>query len=119
MKTRILNCIHRYTPSTCFLGLIVISIIHNKKIIFIVTLFAIFLYECIKTVVCHKGALDIISPTPVEIKSQPYHPSVCFFKEGWNGYKYWMAFTPMPKEALPYPDRWENPCLVASMDGIM
>lgn len=29
-----------------------------------------------------------------------------------------MAFTPMPLGAKPYPDRWENPCVISSNDGI-
>ena len=45
---------------------------------------------------------------------QATHPSVVQFDEPWNGYKYWMAFTPYPhnQEAL------ENPCVVGSNDGI-
>ena len=28
---------------------------------------------------------------------EAYHPKVIAFKEKWNGYKYWMSFTPYPK----------------------
>lgn len=40
------------------------------------------------------------------------HPSVQFFWDGWNGYKYWMAFTPYTSTAN------ENPSIVASNNGI-
>lgn len=50
--------------------------------------------------------------------NQPYHPSVLFFANGWNGYKYWMAQTPFPWGGLPYRDRWECPVIYRSQDGI-
>jgi hypothetical protein len=40
------------------------------------------------------------------------HPSVVFDPQGWNGYRYWMAFTPFPD------DKRENPSIVVSQDGI-
>jgi hypothetical protein len=40
------------------------------------------------------------------------HPSVVYVADGWNGYTYWMAFTPFP--ASPR----ENPSIVASNDGV-
>ena len=40
------------------------------------------------------------------------HPSVVFAPQGWNGYRYWMAFTPFPD------DRREEPSIVVSQDGI-
>lgn len=42
------------------------------------------------------------------------HPSVVFRPEGWNGYTYWMAFTPYQNAN----DSMEDPNVVASMDGI-
>lgn len=44
--------------------------------------------------------------------NEPYHPSVIKFDTAWNGYKYWMAYTPFPNEAN------ENPCICASNDLI-
>ncbi|MBP3909228.1 MAG: Ig-like domain-containing protein, partial [Turicibacter sp.] len=41
------------------------------------------------------------------------HPSVLFFKNGWNGYKYWMAINPYPKTQ----SKFENPCMIVSNDG--
>jgi len=40
------------------------------------------------------------------------HPSVVFAPQGWNGYRYWMAFTPFPDGSR------ENPSIVVSHDGI-
>lgn len=42
------------------------------------------------------------------------HPKVLYFQNGWNGYKYWMAYTPYPKGDI----KAENPCVSASNDGI-
>lgn len=39
------------------------------------------------------------------------HPSVEYFPRKWNGYEYWMAYTPYPGTAN------ENPVIVASNDG--
>ena len=44
--------------------------------------------------------------------NEPYHPSIVKFNTAWNGYKYWMAYTPFPSEAD------ENPCICASNDLI-
>lgn len=40
------------------------------------------------------------------------HPDVVHVPGGWNGYEYWMAFTPFPTSPR------ENPSVVASNDGI-
>lgn len=45
---------------------------------------------------------------------QACHPSVVYFSDGWNGYKYWMAMTPYPNSN----DMLENPSILASNDGI-
>lgn len=45
---------------------------------------------------------------------QATHPSVLYFKNGWNGYKFWMGYTPYEysNELL------ENPSVAASNDGV-
>lgn len=48
----------------------------------------------------------------------PYHPSVLYFRNGWNGYKYWMAETPFMPNTKPYRDRFECPSIHVSQDGI-
>ena len=43
---------------------------------------------------------------------QPTHPSIVSFTEKWNGYKYWMAYSP-----YPYGNgEEENPCIACSND---
>lgn len=60
---------------------------------------------------------------PLEIRTfdrsdSPYHPSVLYFKNGWNGYKYWMVETPFSPQCKPYRDRNECPSIHVSNDGI-
>lgn len=63
--------------------------------------------------------------TPIDIEipkglpQHPWHPSVVYIKEGWNGHRWWMAQTPYPPfQVEPYLDRWELPCLHFSDDGV-
>lgn len=44
---------------------------------------------------------------------QGIHPDVVKFSSPWNGYIYWMAFTPYPFQNPAY----ENPSILASNDG--
>ena len=46
-------------------------------------------------------------------KNQPTHPKVLYFKNGWNGHKYWMCYTPYPNNN----SNEENPCITYSDDG--
>lgn len=45
---------------------------------------------------------------------QAVHPKVIYFKNGWNEYKFWMAYTPYPYGN----DFYENPCIAVSNDMI-
>lgn len=56
-----------------------------------------------------KAPLDIVSAYG---NIYNYHPSVQYFENGWNGYKYWCAFTPYEK----CNDMYENPHILASND---
>lgn len=56
----------------------------------------------------------VIIPTPQAMDGESCHPSVLFFPDKWNGYRYWMAMTPYPAGN----DNHEDPCIVASQDGI-
>lgn len=42
------------------------------------------------------------------------HPSLLFFDEGWNGWRYWMAYTPYNSGDFIY----ENPSIAVSNDGV-
>ena len=44
--------------------------------------------------------------------NQGYHPKVISFEKEWNGYKYWMSFTPYPKKD----ETKENPVVNVSND---
>lgn len=63
--------------------------------------------------------------TPLNIEpisgciNHPYHPSVVYTPEGWNGHAFWMAQTPFPPmDMAPYQDRYELPCIYYSDDGV-
>ncbi|MBR3149811.1 MAG: Ig-like domain-containing protein [Eubacterium sp.] len=47
-----------------------------------------------------------------------YHPECLYFENGFGGYKYWLTYTPYPRnvEADYYDDGYENPCILASND---
>ena len=45
---------------------------------------------------------------------QNTHPSVVQFDTAWNGYRYWMAYTPYPHQNASR----EDPCVAVSNDGI-
>ena len=48
-----------------------------------------------------------------EGSGQATHPSVLYFENGWNGWKYWMAMTPYPGSD----ESEEDPNVVVSNDG--
>ena len=63
-----------------------------------------------------KAEQGSIKKTPLDIPTydddpNTTHPDVVYIPQGWNGYKYWMAFTPFPGNPR------ENPSIVASNDG--
>ena len=58
-----------------------------------------------QTALCFKNYLG---------NSQNIHPKVLYFPEKWNGYKFWMAYTPYPKGKTDA----ENPCIAVSQDGL-
>ena len=53
-------------------------------------------------------------PSPVVGNNEVVHPTVVVFDNAWKGYTHWMAFTPYPNSS----NLQENPCIVASNDGI-
>lgn len=64
-----------------------------------------------RTPVGQVATLSIPNPYPAQANA-PVHPALLFFPTGWNGYRYWMAFTPYPA----YDSTYENPCVVSSND---
>jgi hypothetical protein len=67
----------------------------------------------------HASTYLSIPTPPINAEGGCTHPDVIdfYYEKGgkWNGYRYWMAFTPLP---TLNPDSNENPCIVASNDGI-
>ena len=55
--------------------------------------------------------LEVVGPYG---DNQSYHPKVLNFSSKWNGYKYWMSYTPYPNGD----DMKENPCIAVSNDLI-
>lgn len=54
-----------------------------------------------------KNKLNIVSSYG---DNEAYHPKVLVFEKGWNGYKYWMSYTPYPQGD----DSKENPHIAVS-----
>lgn len=83
-----------------------------KKIILVLILSIVF-------ILCFIPTKNYNCKYPLNIKSvygdiEAYHPKVLNFEEKWNGYKYWMSYTPYPKGD----DSKENPHIAASNDLI-
>ena len=45
---------------------------------------------------------------------QNIHPKILYFKDSWNGFRFWMSYTPYPKGKTDA----ENPCIAVSNDGV-
>lgn len=91
--------------------------------IYIVVLTSIFISVAVIFINTCMHRLQPYNQKPLDIKTfdgsdSPYHPSVLYFKDGWNGYKYWMAETPFSPQCKPYMDRNECPSIHVSNNGI-
>ena len=58
------------------------------------------------------GTVRLNVETYLAGKNQPTHPSAMVFSQPWNGYKYWMAYSPYPYGS----GEEENPCIAVSND---
>ncbi len=80
---------------------------------FIVSCFAVFLMACLfnpgHTIENASSKLSIIGPYG---DNEAYHPKVLYFENGWNGYTYWLSYTPYPHAD----DTKEDPCIACSND---
>lgn len=65
-----------------------------------------------QSVTCENAPRPLIINT-YEGSGQSTHPKVLYFEKGWNGWKYWMSFTPYPNTV----DKFENPSICVSNDG--
>lgn len=58
------------------------------------------------------GTVNLNIETYLAGKNQPTHPSVVAFDDKWNGYTYWMSYTPYPQAN----GEEENPSIAVSND---
>lgn len=61
-----------------------------------------------------EGSVVLNIETYIDGKNQPTHPSVIDMGEEWNGFRYWMAYSPYPNAN----GAEENPCVCVSNDVI-
>lgn len=59
----------------------------------------------------HAYENPLVIPTPDGLAAVT-HPGVVFLPNGWNGYRYWMAFTPWPDGSREFPN------IIASQNGV-
>lgn len=60
----------------------------------------------------NRNAVEKLNIKSVYGDNEAYHPKVLYFENGWNGYKYWMAYSPYPQAD----DSKENPHIAVSND---
>ncbi|MBI9032561.1 T9SS type A sorting domain-containing protein [bacterium] len=91
-----------------------------KKIILFVILLVIYKigFGLIHLDINGYTATNALNPLDIESyiadNDEVVHPDVIYIENGWNGYEYWMVFTPFPNSE----PQFENPSIVASHDGI-
>lgn len=85
------------------------------KIIFLlINLIILYILSLIKSPsINHNNSKQLLLNTNIN-NNQGYHPKVIYFDKLWNGYKYWMAFTPYPNGD----ETKENPVINVSNDLI-
>lgn len=54
----------------------------------------------------------LFDPYPGESDYRPIHPGIEYFPNGWNGFKWWMVYTPYPNADSEF----ENPTIAVSND---
>lgn len=84
----------------------------------ILMLFALFIGTCAVILYPETLSNETVGEVRLNIetylagKNQPTHPSVVVFDEPWNGYRYWMAYSPYPLSD----GEEENACIAVSND---
>ena len=85
-----------------------------KLIIYIMIINTVCMCACGKDNTENKGVGEIRMNVETYLagKDQVTHPSMIAFEDEWNGYEYWMSYTP-----YPYANgEEENPCIAVSND---
>lgn len=83
--------------------------LYKIKIIIISVFICIENFYCSYKNFYHNNQINLQDPYNT---NQGYHPKILSFDKLWNGYKYWMAFTPYPYRNSTK----ENPCINVSND---
>lgn len=73
--------------------------------------------QILQSVKAYPATKSQLSLTTYDGSGETIHPSVVAIAAGWNGYKYWMANTPLP-QSQGSPSDYENPSIWASNDGV-
>ena len=81
----------------------------KRNVLIIVFVLGLIIYCFLPGKYNSKYKLNIISSYGAD---EAYHPKILNFNKKWNGYKYWMSYTPYPLGN----DSKENPHLVVSND---
>lgn len=80
--------------------------------LFLLSIILLNLGACKRTENLTIGKVRLNIETYLAGKDQPTHPSVISFDNTWNGYKYWMTYTPYPEGN----GEEENPSIAVSND---
>lgn len=91
------------------------TVIYIALTLFLIGISIIINYHWIRLKAYNQSPLDIET---FDGFNSPFHPSVLYFPNSWNGWKYWMAETPFSPKCKPYVDRNECPSIHLSNDGI-
>lgn len=93
----------------------------NMKNIFLIIVHILFFslaYSLIHLDINDYSAINATSPLEissyVEGSNEVVHPDILYFENAWNGWEYWMVYTPFPDSDA----RYENPSISVSHDGI-
>jgi len=78
----------------------------------LVSILSLNLFACVREENLAVGKVRLNIETYLVGRDQPTHPSIISFDSPWNGYKYWMTYTPYPEGN----GEEENPSIAVSND---
>lgn len=92
----------------------------NKQLKYLLNNYCLRLKQLCGEFILHLRRLTRLNARyPLELSTydggnQGLHPSCLYFKDGWNGFKFWFVFTPYKDMN----DAIENPCVYVSNNGV-
>ncbi len=84
--------------------------INKKTLILMIVIIGMLVFSCIPAKSTNYNSITKLNIVSSYGDNEAYHPKVLSFKDKWNGYKYWMSYTPYPAGN----GELENPHIVAS-----